>query len=294
MRKRKVFKGPALTALERLNSIVNDSMYEEDTLTVSEFAEKYRYLSPENSYKAGKFFAYDFQKEVMNTMFHPDYWMVVMMFSAQTSKTEMQLCAIHYAIMRLKGAITFMLPSDTMAIDYSTGRVDPMIRDNPDLAQKFGDKKSKGNRVLMKSYQGGYLRFVGSSNADKLCSFPSPYLIIDEVDRCKTIARNSDGKIEGNSLLLLFERMKEMLNAFVIMCSTPGLAGQSQIYDYFMESDQRYALTPCPHCEHEQFLDWNNFNWLGKDPDGKEYTDNELILSFHYECQQWLKLVCKN
>ena len=175
-----------------------------EPITVSEFADLHRYLSPEGSDEFGKWQTWQFQREMQDALMSSSE-LCIFMTSSQVGKTECILNALLYIICTQTGGITFMLPSESLAKDYSEARFTPMVRDSPELAKKVPSTRRAGNKVLFKSYSGGYLRFVGSGNADKLCSFPSPWLVIDELDRCQTIARNSDGKSEGNSLKLLFE-----------------------------------------------------------------------------------------
>ena len=252
--------------------------------TVSEFAEKYRYLSPEDTDIPGKWTTWQFQREMQDTFMGKDGDMCVFMTSSQIGKTACMMNGILYVICTQTGGITFMLPSETLAKDYSTARFAPMLRDCPELAKKIPSNKRAGNKVLFKQYAGGFLRFVGSGNADKLCSFPSPWLVIDELDRCQTIARNSDGKSEGNSLKLLFERMKRFSKKFVLMTSTPGVKDTSQIYEYFKDSDQSHPHIACPHCEHEQFLAWDQFTWKSKEDKHSTLGQFEKISSFEFVC----------
>ena len=71
-------------------------------------------------------------------------------------------------------------------------------------------------------------------------------------------------------------------NNFVLMTSTPSVKDTSQIYEYWLKSDQRLPYTPCPHCEFEQFLNWENFSWTGKGDKHCTLSKNELLDSFHF------------
>ena len=254
--------------------------------TVSEFAEAYRVLSVEDSPEPGRFKCWDFQVEMMDVFNEPGVRMALYMTSSQTSKTTLLFNMLQYMICARTGGITFMLPSEVIARDYSKARFSPMIRDCEKLAELIPPGKTNGNTILYKQWPTGYLRFVGSGNADKLCSFPTPWLVIDELDRCEVVARNSAGVIEGNSLLLLFERMKRFdPRTFTLMTSTPSVKDTSQIYEYWLKSDQRLPYTPCPHCDFYQFLGWDNFNWEGKGDKHCTLSKTELLDSFCFQCK---------
>ena len=262
------------------------------TLTVSEFAEAYRILSIEDSPEPGKFKCWPFQVEMMDVFNEYDVRMCVYMTSAQISKTTLLFNMLMYMVCARTGGITFMLPSEVIARDYSKARFTPMLRDCKKLADLIPPGKTNGNTILYKQWPTGYLRFVGSGNADKLCSFPTPWLVIDELDRCEVVARNSAGVIEGNSLLLLFERMKRFApRTFTLMTSTPSIKDTSQIYEYWLKSDQRLPYVPCPHCDHEQFLDWENFFWDGKGDKHCTLSKQEMAESFHFVCKGCTKKI---
>ncbi|NRA43492.1 MAG: phage terminase large subunit family protein [Oligoflexales bacterium] len=209
-----------------------------------------------------------------------------------THNTTILFNMLMYMVCARTGGITFMLPSEVIARDYSKARFTPMLRDCKKLADLIPPGKTNGNTILYKQWPTGYLRFVGSGNADKLCSFPTPWLVIDELDRCEVVARNSAGVIEGNSLLLLFERMKRFApRTFTLMTSTPSVKDTSQIYEYWLKSDQRLPYVACPHCEHEQFLDWENFFWDGKGDKHCTLSKQEMAKSFHFVCKGCAKKI---
>ena len=59
-------------------------------LTVSEWADKYRYLSPEASAEPGKWYTEraEYQRGIMNAVTDPDIETIVIMSGAQVGKTE--------------------------------------------------------------------------------------------------------------------------------------------------------------------------------------------------------------
>ena len=250
-------------------------------LLISEFAEKERYLSAESANESGRWKNKAYQVLMQDVFNQVGVRMAVFMTSSQVGKTEIILNVIAYIIAYMTGSICFMLPSESIAKDFSKARVGPMIRDTPILSRKVAPSRKDGNTVLMKTWPGGTLRFVGSNSADKMASFPCKILLADEIDRFSLQARNSAGVNEGTPLKVLFRRIANFPDGFILLTSTPTVCGISQIEEYFNLSDQRYPHIPC-QCGHMQFLSWENFTWDGKN-DEKVKDDPSTV---RYQCEQ--------
>ena len=48
--------------------------------------------------------------------------------------------------------------------------------------------------------------------------------------------------------------------------STPTIAGRSQIWKKWDESNQQRLKLPCPHCGHRQMIEWDRIRYDAKDP----------------------------
>ena len=101
-------------------------------LKISQWADKFRYLSTESISEAGKFETSRaiFQKEIMNSINDPSIDEVVVMSCSQIGKTEILLNAIGYYIHYAPAPILIVHPTLEMARAWSQDRLAPMIRDN--------------------------------------------------------------------------------------------------------------------------------------------------------------------
>jgi phage terminase large subunit GpA-like protein len=81
-------------------------------------------------------------------------------------------------------------------------------------------------------------------------------LFLDEVSNVE-----ADGE-EGNPLRLAEQRATTFIDGLVMVASTPKLKDDLICTEYLL-SDQRRYFVPCPHCEHEHTLEWENvrFKW---------------------------------
>jgi len=143
-----------------------------ETLTVSEWADLYRRLSPENSAEAGpwKTSRTPYMKEIMDAFTDPKIRRISVVASSQVGKSEMLLNMIGYIIDNDPGGIMFVQPTGIIAEDFSKRRLSPMLRDTPRLRRKVSDIKAKSsnNTVLKKSYPGGMMTITGSNSPAEL------------------------------------------------------------------------------------------------------------------------------
>lgn len=240
-------------------------------LTVSEWADKERRLSPESSSEPGQWVTdrAPYQKEIMDCVKDPDIDEAVMMTSSQVGKTEILNNIIGYSIEHEPCPMLIVQPTLKMAEDYSKDRLSAMIRDTPALARIIGDGKSKktGNTLLHKSFPGGHATLAGSNSPASLASRPVRLVLADEVDRYPFSAGT-----EGDPIKLAEKRTTTFFDRFHFKFSTPTRKGASRIELAFKGSDQRHFHLPCPHCGHYHFLSHNNFHFDDSNPEDAYFT----------------------
>lgn len=158
-----------------------------EALSLSEWADKYRRLSAENSAEAGPWRTHrtPYLEEPMNAFTDPRVKRIVMVAASQVGKTELELNAIAYIIDQDPGSILYIHPTLEEAKKFSRQRVAPLIRDNKKLRDKVSDIKARdsGNTILQKTFPGGVLTITGSNSPAALASTPIRYVIGDERDR---------------------------------------------------------------------------------------------------------------
>ena len=158
-----------------------------ELLTVTEWADKYRRLSPENSAEAGRWRTSrtPYLKEIMDAFTDPNVHRIAVVASSQVGKTEMEMNMIGYMMDIDPGPAMFVLPTVDNGKDMSKRRMAPMIRDTKPLKKKVSASKSRDseNTLLKKAYPGGMLTITGSNSAASLASVPCRYVFGDERDR---------------------------------------------------------------------------------------------------------------
>ena len=219
-----------------------------EDLTVSEWADRYRRLSPESSAEAGPWRTSrtPYLKEPMDAFTDPAVRRIVIVAGSQIGKTECELNCLAYIMDQDPGTVLFVQPTLEDAKKFSKLRVEPMVRDCPRLRRKVHnvERGQKGSKtVLQKSFPGGMLMMVGSNAASALASTPARYIIGDERDRWALSAGR-----EGDPWRLAEARQTTFYNAKSIEVSTPTVKGASNIETAYASGTQERWVTRCPEC----------------------------------------------
>lgn len=256
-------------------------------LTISEWADSYRKLSPESSAESGSWHTSrcEYQREIMDTFNKVNIERIVVMTSSQVGKTEILLNAIGYYIDQDSSPIMVVQPNLTMGQAFSKDRLAAMIRDSDRLRDIVADAKSRdsGNTTMHKKFPGGHITISSSGSAAGLASRPIRVLLLDEIDRFE---HNVKG--EGSPIALATARTKTFFNRKIFMCSTPTIKGISAIESAFEESDQRYYNVPCPECNHFQVLKWKNVVWEEDKPETACYACEDCGSLIEESNKQWM------
>lgn len=231
-----------------------------EQLTVTEWADKYRRLSPEVSAEAGRWRTSrtPYLEEIMNAFTDPHVNRIAVAASSQVGKTEMEMNMIAYMIDIDPGPAMFVLPTVDNGKDMSKRRIAPMVRDTKPLKRKVASSKSRDsdNTLLKKIYPGGMLTITGSNSAASLASVPCRYVFGDERDRW---AKDAGG--EGDPWGLVEARTITFYNHKMVEVSTPTVRGHSAIEKSFALGTQEYWCVECPHCHEYNFIDFDHISY---------------------------------
>ena len=227
-------------------------------LKISDWADEFRYLSPEASAEPGKWRTarVPYLREILDTIGTvPE---VVIMASAQTGKTEAVLNTIGYFMHQDPAPIMMVQPTIEMAEAISKDRIATMLRDSPALSGLVKDRRMRdsGNEILHKVFPGGHLTLSGANSPASLASRPIRVLLFDEVDRFPPSAGS-----EGDPVNLAIKRSATFWNRVIVKVSTPTIKGISRIEKDWERSDKRIYHVPCPHCQKLQPLVWERVKW---------------------------------
>jgi terminase, large subunit len=231
-------------------------------LKLSEWAEKFAFLSAESAADPGKWRNIPYQVGIMDAISDPRIERVTVMKSARVGYTKIIGHAIGYYIHYDPCPIMVVQPTDLDAEGYSKEEVAPMVRDTPVLKELVSDAKSRnsGNTILQKQFPGGTLSLVGANSPRGFRRVSRRVVIFDEVDGYPPSAG-----AEGDQIKLGIRRTEYYWNRKIVAGSTPTTTALSRIEPMFESGDRRYFHVPCPHCKEFQVLKFPNLKW----PDGE-------------------------
>lgn len=240
-------------------------------LTISEWADQFRYLSPEASAEPGRWNTdrAPYQRGIMDAISHPETETVVLMTSAQIGKTAILENVVGYYVSQDPSPSLLLLPTLEMASTFSKDRLAPMLRDTPSLRGLVKDARARdsGNTQLHKQFPGGHITMTGANSPANLASRPIRVVLCDEVDRYPESAGT-----EGDPVALARKRSATFWNRKIVLTSTPTIKGLSRIEQAYLASDQRRYWVPCPDCGEHQVLTWANVRWDEDQPETAHYV----------------------
>ena len=218
------------------------------SLTVSEWADKYRYLSPLSA-EAGRWETRSFQKGPLDAVSDVLVSRVVIKSATQMLKTETILNGIGYFAHMDPGPIMVLQPRDKDAKDFSKERIATMIKETPVLRNLFTEAKGRNadNTIEEKMFPGGMLAITSAGSPANLRRRAIRFLFCDEVDAYPPTPEGNAIAQARKRLATFRHRKKEILT-----CS-PTLEG-SEIDRAYEASDRREYYVPCPYCSHEQSM----------------------------------------
>lgn len=240
-------------------------------ITVGEWADRFRYLSPISSAEPGRYRTSrtPYLGRIMECLSaHEPYKKIVFKKGAQVGATESGSNFVGYVIHIAPAPTMFVQPTEEMVKRLSKGRIDPLIEACPELKARVATSKSRdsNNTIMQKNFDGGVLLFAGANSAAGLRSVPIRYLILDEVD---AYPLDLDG--EGSPIDLAIARTRTFPNKKIFIISTPTISGISAIEREFLETDQNYYHVPCPHCGGMQQLIFAQLKWEEGKPSTAKY-----------------------
>jgi phage terminase large subunit GpA-like protein len=216
-----------------------------------------------SSNRPGRWVSEPYQVAMMDAMLDPEVREVVCKKSTQIGWSDGVLNnIIGYFIDHDPRPIMLVQPGELDAKGYSKKRIAPMIQACPSLRDKVRENISRkgGNSILLKEFDGGFLKMTGAGSGKGLRGDPVAILLLDEMD-----AYDEDVDGEGDPIEIATRRTDTFPDAKIFKGSTPAkLKGQSKIDEAWLSSSQQMYHVPCPFCGFMQPLLW-------RDPDTGEY-----------------------
>ncbi len=238
-------------------------------LTVSQWADLNRRLSSKGSVEHGRWRTDRNPplREPMDGMSaRSPVRVLAMMFPIQFGKTEVAINTVGYSMDHHPGPIMVCLPGEVSMGKWTQQKLQPMLDETPAVRQVLAssDSRNAANRREFKDFEGGQLYIEHAGSPQRLKSTTVRTLIVDELDEFAAALTGGDDPVE-----MLEGRTSAFPAQYKrLFISSPQMKGVSRIEAFWEKSDQRRYFVPCPHCGHEQHLQWSGLRWGpgGRDP----------------------------
>lgn len=181
----------------------------------------------------GRQFSFN-RHEYLLTPYNDNHPFQVELKAAQMGLTSKAMLKVAYGA-RYGGyrGILYLFPSKSDVTDFSKGRIDPLIDDNPQTIGKWLKDTDAAN---IKRIWNCYLYLRGMTSRVGLKSIPVDFIVFDELDEAPQ-----------NAVDMAMERMGHSEFREVLKLSNPTLPDYG-IDLAFQETDQRYWLLKCDKC----------------------------------------------
>lgn len=258
--------------------IIRQVLRRPETLTVSQWVEKYRILDDSSNIKGRWSNAVTpYLVEIMDSFNDPDIRQVFFCKAAQIGGTSALVNMLCYLVTQAPAPAMIVYPSDDLAKDISNDKLKPAFRLIPEVKKLFQENTSKELRLKFRTMV-LYLR--GANSPAKLSSKAIKYLFFDEIDKMEGASRK-----EASPFSLAMERTKTFRpQEKVFACSTPTLK-TNYIWNLHESADEiKHYFVPCPHCGKMIELKWKQIQY--RKNEGNEMSAADRAATAVYVCQE--------
>lgn len=276
---------PALASPRCVVSAFRAGLQPDPLQTIDEWADQHvqlpQYVAESGRWRTSRT---PFLREIMQCLSpsHPCTH-VIFMKCVQIGGTQIGVNWMGFVMHRAPAAMLVFEPTRDLAKKLSHEKVKPMIELTPCLKGLVKESRSRdsGNHTFTKEFMGGFINFIGCNSAVGMRSTSARNVMIDEVDGCP-----ADVNGEGHPVDLAEKRTSTFARRKIFELSTPLETDSSRIEpDYEKGSRGRYCV-PCPHCGHEQHLQWGQLVYTF---DGEKRPEEAA-----YRCASCLELIAEH
>lgn len=251
-----------MTAALRIHSAIARSIAPRKPLTVSEWADAERVLSAKGSAQPGRWRTArnPILREPMDCMSaRSSVREMVLKWPVQIGKTEIAVNTVGYCMDHHPGPVMVCLPGEVACNKWIQQKLTPAIEETLAMQRALTSAASRdgSNRREFKDFAGGQLYIEHAGSPQRLKSTSVRTLIVDEVDEFAANLTTGDDPID----MLAGRTSAFPANYKRLYISTPTIQGISRVEQLWNDSDQRLYHVPCPHCGHEQPLQWSGLHW---------------------------------
>lgn len=252
-------------------------------LTGTEWANKYYKLASGSSQEEGQWETLPFQVAILNMMCNRAIRRLVFQKSARIGWSKMLIAMVSCMLHQYKTNTVIYQPTDDDAKNFTIDEIDGAWEEMPIMRRIFPFlfAKDQNNTTKKKVGAGWTLDILGAGTPKNMRRITKALLCGDEIDGWDWEL----GK-EGDPIALAKTRLEGAAFPMERWGTTPTNAGESHVEKLMKSAELTFRFyLPCPHCGHEQVLEWggkdvkHGFKW-----DTSKTTNEAKAKTAHYCC----------
>lgn len=227
-------------------------------MTGSEWAERERVLSPEESSSPGPFRAAPWQRSLLDDLSDPGLNWLVILKATQVGVSELLRCAVGRWAALDPGDVLWVTTNE-QAAKKAMKRLRLMFESTPALRPLLSQQRRKTTLLELVLTNGMRIVIGWAGSAQSLSSDPFRYVILDEAAKYQWSVQGSASPVDlGRDRTKTFGRRGK-----VILLSSPEHEDDIIVTHHAQELDRRVFAVPCDDCGHVQPVEESGLRWPG-------------------------------
>ena len=221
--------------------------------SVTDWAETNRNL-PQTASEPGRYRVNrcPYQAGIQDAFNDPLVRQITVVAAERVGKSTVAANILGFLVDRRPCGVLWVMPNQLAMSDFVRDEVEPMIEGSVRLRKKvgIGAYHEGGNSIRRKTFEGGFVTFVGGGSPTNIAFRTVKVAVIDETDKLKTLPR------EGDADTLISKRVSTFSDSVVLRFSKPTTEDGSRIWRHFLRGTQSRYWISCPGCGEYQLLKW--------------------------------------
>lgn len=252
-----------------------------EKLTVSEWADRYRYLNRRFSAQPGQWRTAHtpYMREPMDAFTDPNVRLMIFVKCSRVGGTEWQNNLLAYTAKARPVPVLYVQPERTAVEEEFHGRLRNMFEDSPALRTTI---PTSGDWCTRTHIRLNTIDVFGAwaENPKTLIRRTIGLCLFDEIDNCERAAGGM-----GNTLELLGERIVTFGHRGKIVADSTPTTESGSGWQLLLQSDYRKPYVPCPLCGWYQVLAFERIKLPPEFGEVRDANRIELEQLARYECE---------
>lgn len=277
---------PPLKPARRIRKKTLSLLYPRERWTPSEWAERCRVLSEEESSEPGpySFARTPFWRSVCDYVAMTGVEEVVCLKGAQVGWSELCRNVMGFWVDLDPGPCMVLMPDELSANAFREERISPLMRNTPAVKRHVSGRAwdTTKNRIRFDTMSMFFV-WAGSKTGTK--TRPIRYLVCEEPDEYPAFSSTGGDPLSKAEKRLTTYRDKG--RARLLIGGTPTNRQGNVWKRWEMCGVQLHYWVPCPHCNGYQMLLWKQVRWDKREGESRQVAAERIKreVAAHYECE---------